>query len=56
MGRDGYREAIEGLTKSNPTIAEAAQKLIATVGKYWDKDLTNEVPTGITEKGSISSL
>lgn len=56
LGRDGYREAIEGLTKSNPTIAEAAQKLIATVGKYWDKDLTNEVPTGITEKMSIVAL
>jgi len=56
LERDGYDEAIQSLSESSPDIAEAVLKVIRTVGKYWDKTLSEEVPSGIEERMSIVAL
>jgi uncharacterized SAM-binding protein YcdF (DUF218 family) len=56
LGRDSFASTMEILCASNPGIAEKAQKIISTIGKYWDTELTLTVPSGITERMSIIAL
>jgi len=56
LGRDGYTETMEQLSKSTPALADEAKKLVDTVEKYWDKELISAVPSGISGRMSIVAL
>lgn len=56
LGRPGYEESMQLLSESSTEVYQVADKVIKTVSKYWDTELSEKVPSGITEKMSIVAL
>mmetsp|Transcript_62494 Transcript_62494/g.176253 ORF Transcript_62494/g.176253 Transcript_62494/m.176253 type:complete len:502 (-) Transcript_62494:92-1597(-) len=57
LGRaEGFESAMKGLRGKHPKIGDMADRLVKRVDKYWSKELTHDVPRGITGKAAIVAL